>query len=94
MNIGVPVIAGIATVGGLLILAMAWFATRSFKRPVVTGVQAMIGDRAEVIEPFSDNGRVRYGGELWNARSTTALQAGQMVRITRVDGLTVWVEPV
>jgi membrane-bound serine protease (ClpP class) len=54
----------------------------------------MIGDRAEVLEPFSGQGRIRYGGELWNARSSTALQAGQIVRITRVDGLTLWVEPV
>jgi membrane-bound serine protease (ClpP class) len=61
---------------------------------VVTGVQAMIGERAEVLEDFNGKGRIRYGGELWNARSSTALQTGQVVRITRVDGLTLWVEPV
>lgn len=94
MNIGLPVIAGIATVGGLVIVAMAWLASGSLRRPVVTGVQAMIGDRAEVLEGFSGKGRIRYGGEIWNARSTSALQAGQVVRITQVDGLTLWVEPV
>jgi len=94
MNIGLPVIAAIATVGGLVILAMAWLASRSFRRPVVTGVQAMIGQRAEVLEAFSGKGRIRYGGELWNARSNSTLQAGQMVRITQVEGLTLWVEPV
>jgi len=94
MNIGLPVIAGIATVGGLVIIAMGALASRSLRRPVVTGVQAMIGDRAEVLEPFDGKGRIRYGGELWNARSSTALQAGQLVRITRVDGLTLWVEPI
>jgi membrane-bound serine protease (ClpP class) len=94
MNIGLPVIAGVATVGGLVIVAMAWLASRSLRRPVVTGVQAMIGERAEVLEAFSGNGRIRYGGEIWNARGTSALQAGQIVRITQVDGLTLWVEPV
>jgi membrane-bound serine protease (ClpP class) len=94
MNIGLPVIAGLATVGGLVIVAMAWLASRSLRRPVVTGVQAMIGERAEVVEGFSDRGRIRYGGELWNARSHATLQAGQTVRITQVDGLTLWVEPV
>jgi membrane-bound serine protease (ClpP class) len=94
MNIGLPVIAAIATVGGLVIVAMGWLASRSLRRPVVTGVQAMIGDRAEVLEAFSGKGRIRYGGELWNARSASALQAGQAVRITQVDGLTLWVEPV
>jgi len=36
---------------------------------------------------------VRYGGELWNARSEVALQSGQPARIVRVEGLTLWVEP-
>jgi membrane-bound serine protease (ClpP class) len=94
MNIGLPVIAGVATVGGLVIVAMGWLASRSLRRPVVTGVQAMIGERAEVVEASGGKGRIRYGGELWNARSAAALQAGQVVRITQVDGLTLWVEPV
>ena len=94
MNIGLPVIAAVATVGGLTIVAMAWLASRSLRRPVVTGVQTMVGENAEVLEAFSDKGRVRLGGEIWNARSSSAVQAGQIVRITRVDGLTVWVEPV
>jgi membrane-bound serine protease (ClpP class) len=94
MNIGLPVIGAIATVGGLVIVAMGWLAGRSLHRPVVTGVQAMVGDRAEVVEATGDKGRIRYGGELWNARSKSALQAGQTVRITQVDGLTLWVEPV
>jgi membrane-bound serine protease (ClpP class) len=94
MNIGLPVVGGIATVGGLVIVTMAWLANRSLRRPVVTGVQAMIGERAQVFESFNDRGRIRYGGEIWNARSATALQIGQVVRITRVEGLTLWVEPV
>jgi membrane-bound serine protease (ClpP class) len=94
MNIGLPVIGAIATVGGLVIVAMGWLAGRSLRRPVVTGVQAMIGGRAEVVEAVGGKGRIRYGGELWNARGPSDLQAGQIVRITQVDGLTLWVEPV
>ncbi|MGH8138960.1 MAG: NfeD family protein [Steroidobacteraceae bacterium] len=94
MNIGLPVIAAVATVGGLVVVAMAWLASRSLRRPVVTGVQGMVGETAEVIEGFTGKGRVRYGGEVWNARSAIALQAGQVARIVKVDGLTLWVEPV
>jgi membrane-bound serine protease (ClpP class) len=53
----------------------------------------MIGASAEVLEDFTGKGRVRYGGELWNARSAVALRAGQTTRIVRVEGLTLWVEP-
>ena len=94
MNIGLPIIGAVATVGGLVIVAMTWLATRSLRRPVVTGAQAMIGETAEVLEAVGGKARIRYGGELWNARSSAVLQAGQLVRIARVEGLTLWVEPV
>jgi membrane-bound serine protease (ClpP class) len=93
MNIGLPLIAGLATVGGLVVVGIAWLAARSRGHPVVTGMQAMLGDKAEVVAAFEGRGVVRYGGELWRARSSLPLQSGQTVRIARVEGLTVWVEP-
>jgi membrane-bound serine protease (ClpP class) len=68
-------------------------ATRSMRHPVATGTQAMVGASAEVIADFTGKGRVRYGGELWNARSERALRAGELARIVKVEGLTLWVEP-
>jgi membrane-bound serine protease (ClpP class) len=94
MNIGLPVIAAVATVGGLVIVAMTWLASRSLHRPVVTGVQTMVGKNAEVLEAFTGKGRVRFGGEIWNALSSSSVRAGQIVRITRVDGLMVWIEEI
>jgi membrane-bound serine protease (ClpP class) len=93
MNIALPLIAAVATVGGLVIAGIAYIAARSLRRPVVTGVQGMVGDHAEVIQGFTGSGRVRYRGELWKARSDAELRAGQMARIVKVDGLTLWVEP-
>jgi membrane-bound serine protease (ClpP class) len=94
MNIGLPLIAAIATVGGLVVIGIAWMAAQSRGHPVVTGTQGMLGGKAEVVDAFEGKGVVRYGGELWSARSSLPLQAGQTVRIARVDGLTVWVEPI
>lgn len=93
MNIALPLIAAIATVGGLVVVGIAYIAARSQRRPVVTGVQGMIGDNAEVLQDFTGSGRVRYRGELWNAHSDTGLHAGQMARIVKVEGLTLWLEP-
>jgi membrane-bound serine protease (ClpP class) len=88
-----PVIAALATVGSLLILAIVYLATRSFRHPVATGQEAMIGAAAEVVADFNGRGKVRYGGELWNARSSSAMRAGDAARIVKVEGLTLWVEP-
>jgi len=93
MSVGRPLIGAIATVGGLVIAGIVYLATRSMRRPVATGTQSMIGETAEVVADFTGRGRVRYGGELWNARSDTALRSGDLARIVRVEGLTLWVEP-
>jgi len=87
------VIAGLATAGGLIIAGIVYIATRARLRPVATGAQGMLGESAEVVADFTGKGRVRYGGELWNARSTAPLHAGESARIVRVEGLTLWVEP-
>ena len=93
MNVGRPLIGAFATMGGLMIAGIVYLASRSMRRPVATGTQGMIGESAEVIADFTGQGRVRYGGELWNARSDAALRAGDLARIVRVEGLTLWVEP-
>ncbi len=93
MNVARSLIAGIATAGGLIIAGIVYMASRSRLQPVATGTQAMIGASAEVLNDFVGKGRVRYGGELWNARSEAPLHAGDAARIVRVEGLTLWVEP-
>jgi membrane-bound serine protease (ClpP class) len=92
MNIALPLIGAIATVGGLVIVGIVYIAARAMRRPVVTGVQGMIGDSAEVVQDFTGRGRVRYRGELWHARSNNELHTGQTARIVKVEGLTLWVE--
>jgi membrane-bound serine protease (ClpP class) len=94
MAIGLPLIAGIATVGGLVILAIAFLGARSQRRPVVTGERIMVGQTAEAVESFNEKGQVRYAGELWNAHTATPLTVGQQVRIVKVEGLGLWVEPI
>jgi membrane-bound serine protease (ClpP class) len=94
MALGLPLIAGVATVGGLVVLAIAFLGARSQRRPVVTGARVMLGQTAEVVENFNERGQVRYAGELWNAQTSTPLRVGQQVRIVRVEGLGLWVEPI
>ncbi|HUI61473.1 MAG TPA: nodulation protein NfeD [Steroidobacteraceae bacterium] len=93
MQVGRPLIAALATAGAIVIGGIVYLASRAMSRPVTTGVAGMIGASAEVFEDFIGSGRVRYGGELWNAHSDRALHAGQTARIVRVEGLTLWVEP-
>jgi membrane-bound serine protease (ClpP class) len=93
LSVGRPLIAAIATVGALMVAGIVYMATRAMHHPVATGTQGMIGASAEVVADFTGKGKVRYGGELWNARSDRPLRAGDTARIVKVEGLTLWVEP-
>jgi membrane-bound serine protease (ClpP class) len=93
LEVARPFIGGLATIGGLVILGIVYLATRAARTPVATGTQAMLGATVEAVEDFAARGRVRYGGELWNACSAAPLRAGQAARVVKVEGLTLWVEP-
>jgi membrane-bound serine protease (ClpP class) len=93
LGVGRPLIAALATVGGLVVAFIVYMATRAMRHPVTTGTQGMIGASAEVVADFAGKGKVRYGGELWNARSDRPLHVGDTARIVKVEGLTLWVEP-
>jgi membrane-bound serine protease (ClpP class) len=93
MRVALPLIVGIAVAGGLIIVAIGWLAARARRRPLSMGVETMIGAYVEAISDCQDRCVVRYGGELWNARTASPLRAGQQARITKVAELTLWVEP-
>ncbi len=63
-------------------------------RRVATGRRGLVGLRAVAIGRLAPTGQVRYGGEIWNARSETEVAAGSEVVITGVEGLTLRVRPV
>ncbi len=93
IQVAQPLIGGLAVTGGIVILGIVYLATRARRSPVVTGTQAMLGAVVEAVEDFAARGRVRYGSELWNACSAAPLRAGQAARVVKVEGLTLWVEP-
>lgn len=93
LKVVIPIIAGIAFAGALILLGLVTLVARTLRRPVKTGSEALVGATAEAFEDFTGEGRVRLGGELWNARCDRPVRAGQPVRIVRVEGLLLWVEP-
>ncbi len=88
------VIGGVAACGLAFAVLVGRVAVGAYKRQVVTGREQMIGGRGEVLEWRDTAGRVLVHGERWKAVSTTALQPGQPVRVTALNGLTLNVEPI
>jgi membrane-bound serine protease (ClpP class) len=92
-QVALPMIMGIAVAGAVVIAIIAWLGARARRRPVTTGAEAMIGAQVEVTADCREQCVVRYGGELWNARSSAPLTSGQRARIIKITDLTLWIEP-
>jgi membrane-bound serine protease (ClpP class) len=93
---GVPMtlIGSIALLGGALVMATIWLAIRARNRPVVSGVEELVGASARATMSFEGAGQVFMHGELWSAHSEQPVETGQTLRVTAVNGLTLTVEPV
>ena len=77
----------------LLSVFLLQLAIRSFRFKVATGSEAMVGEIGEVRTALGPTGSVFVHGELWNARSATAVAAGERVRVLSVNGMRLDVEP-
>ena len=92
-RVALPLIVGIAVSGGFVIIAIVWLAARARRRPLSAGAESMIGATVEAVNDCRDRCVVRFGAELWNARTSSPLRAGQQARIVKMEDLTLWVEP-
>ena len=74
--------------GSLLLFAVS-LAVRTARRQVTTGREGIVGMDGEALENFSESGRVRVIGEIWDATLVDGLvQKGERIEVVAVkDGL-------
>lgn len=91
-----PLPWGIAVVLGALALEVfeiRW-GLRLARARSSTGVEALVGQRAEAATDLDPTGQVMLHGERWQARSSRAVESGTTVEIDAVNGLELAVTPV
>jgi len=95
VSVGLGVILPTAIGFAAVFLFLGRLALRAQMRPAVTGTAAMVGQMARVRTPLVPNepGLVDVRGEIWRAISVVPLPPGHPVRVSRIDGLTLTVEP-
>jgi membrane-bound serine protease (ClpP class) len=92
-GISLPLILTFTAVSGLFFLGIIGLAVRARRQPVVSGQEELLNASGTALQDFSDAGRVRIHGESWQAVTGVPVRRGQRVRVTRIDGLTLHVEP-
>jgi membrane protein implicated in regulation of membrane protease activity len=80
----------LAILGGLAVetVELTWGLSLARRWKAKTGAEAMIGAEAKVVTACRPLGQVRIQGELWEARCDEGADAGETVRIDRIEGLT------
>jgi membrane-bound serine protease (ClpP class) len=79
----VPIVAGFAIFGGVVVFAIG----RTLRRPQTAGVAELIGLVGRTATPLAPEGRVFVRGEYWTARSDERIEPDEAVEITAVEGL-------
>lgn len=79
---------------GVITAFLMSLALKARRNKRASGVEAMIGEIAVAETALSPDGKVFVHGETWNARSSSDVAPGQKVRVKRVEGLWLEVEPV
>jgi len=77
----------------VFVVAVAQMALRARKRPVVSGVTALVGADGEMLEDAVDMGWANIQGETWQVETAARVVRGQKVRVVAVDGLRPRVAP-
>jgi len=80
-------IAGVTIISALFLIGLIQLLLRSRYKPVVSGIETMIG-KTGVIEKDADCIWIIVNGERWQVASKDVLHDQQTVKIVRVDGLT------
>lgn len=68
-------------------------ALRARRNKIVTGIEGLIGEVAVAQTALAPAGKVFVHGEIWDAVSSGNVAAGDRVRVRKVDGLELSVEP-
>lgn len=97
VSVATPAIVVIIATGALFLALIVFGAVRSRRISLFVpgGAHAAIGSIGEVRSPLRPIGSVLAGGEEWSAKTADgrALERGTPIRVVKVDGLTLTVEP-
>jgi membrane-bound serine protease (ClpP class) len=89
--VSVPLVVGSGIALGLAFFAAMMLAVRAMQRPVLTGINALVGRLGTVRRELNPRGQVQVAGELWTAELAEdqpgPLPPGSQVQVTGVEGL-------
>jgi membrane-bound serine protease (ClpP class) len=93
MGVSLGAALGVTLPVAAIIIFLMRLVLRSRQWKQSTGAEQLVGVVGQVTEPIEGKGMVLVHGELWRAVAAQRIPKGAQVRVRRVDGLTLNVEP-
>lgn len=95
-RVSIPLIIGMAVLTAVGFASIITFALRAQARPAVTGAEGLAGKTGTALSELNPEGTVVVAGEYWTAvlePPDRRLKKGHRVRVVRVDGMRMIVQP-
>ncbi len=93
IKVAIPIIAAVSIVSSIFFLITLRMVYAAHHKPIVSGVDEMLGSIGQVTEDFEGSGHIHIHGEAWQVKSKLPFKRGDQVRVTSIDGLILSVEP-
>ena len=87
-------VTGLGLVFAILLIWLLSYLLKLRRRGAVSGAGSIVGGIATAMEDFDVDGKVWLEGEAWHARSPVPVAKDEQLIVTRLDGLTLDVEPI
>jgi membrane-bound serine protease (ClpP class) len=93
VSLSKSVIVTTTIVTSLFFLFVIGMGLRAQRAKPITGMEGLLGEIGESIEPLNLIGKVHVHGEIWNAESTSGIiNRGEKIRVTGIKDLKLYVE--
>jgi membrane-bound serine protease (ClpP class) len=94
LRVGLAVVLPTAVAVALVVMFLLRRVLRSHRQPPITGAEGLVGEVGDVSVAVEPVGKVFVHGEYWEAYAHTGIPVGAPVRVVKVDGKRLEVEPV
>jgi len=93
LRVGLAVVLPTAVAVAFVVIFLLTRVLRSHRKPPITGAEGLVGEIGDAAVALAPGGKVFVHGEYWDAVSHTPVPLGAKVRVLKVDGKRLEVEP-
>ena len=92
-GVPLPFVITLGIASALIVFTIVALAVQARKRRVVSGSEHIIGAQGVALDDVQSEGWAQVQGERWRILTRVPLARGEKIRVTRIEGLTLSVEP-